>query len=99
MVQAAFGDVGFRGGHFDNAERGYRAAMQLDPKYARGWYGMGRMYEMVSMYRHAKEAYAKAHELDPEDKQIEDYWLRSRPYAEQLAIMEKNGSGSPPERE
>jgi Tfp pilus assembly protein PilF/predicted aspartyl protease len=89
VVQAAFGDVGFRTGHFDNAEHGYRTALQLDPNSARGWFGMARMYDMVSMHRKARMAFAKAHELDPTDPQIEEYWFDSRPYPEQLEFLKK----------
>ncbi len=93
-VQAAFGDVGFRTGHFLDAESGYRTALQLDPNSARGWFGMGRMYDMVSMHLQAKGAFARAHQLDPDDSQIQESWMESLPYAEQLEVLKKSSSES-----
>ena len=98
-VQAAFGDVGFRAGHLADAEKGYRTALQLDPNSARGWFGMGRMYDMVSMHKQAKVAFAKAHQLDSEDQQIQESWLDSLSYAEQLEFVKKGPSDSTRQRE
>ncbi|HJX83665.1 MAG TPA: tetratricopeptide repeat protein, partial [Candidatus Angelobacter sp.] len=91
-VQAAFGDVGFRTGHFADAESGYRTALQLDPNSARGWFGMGRMFDLVSMHKQARGAFAKARQLDPADKQIEESWLSSLSYAEQLEFLKNTHS-------
>jgi tetratricopeptide (TPR) repeat protein len=98
MVHAAAGDIAFRAGRFADTETEYRIAVKLDPKSARAQFGMGRMYQMVSMNKRAKETFAKAHELDPSDRQIEEYWFETLPYAEQLEI-EKKAVGSHPTNE
>src|SRR6185312_5874363 len=83
-VHAAAGDVAFREGKFADTETEYRAALKLDANSARAQFGMGRMYQMVSMNKRAKDTFAKAHQLDPEDEQIFEYWVETLPYAEQL---------------
>jgi Tfp pilus assembly protein PilF/predicted aspartyl protease len=83
-VHAAVGDVAFRAGKFGDAEAEYRAALKLDSHSARGTFGMARMMEMVSMRKSAKTAFAKAHELDPQDEQIYEHWVDSLPRAQQL---------------
>ena len=98
MVHAAAGDVAFRAGRFAETETEYRAALKLDPKFARAQFGMGRMYQMVSMNKRAKETFAKAHELDPDDRQITEYWLETLPYAEQLEIEKKAAGDHPTKR-
>ncbi|HEY2497546.1 MAG TPA: aspartyl protease family protein [Candidatus Angelobacter sp.] len=99
MVHAAAGDVAFRAGRFADTEAEYRAALKLDANSARAQFGMGRMYQMVSMNKRAKDAFARAHDLGPNDDQITEYWLETLPYAERLAAVKKKIGGSPTEPE
>lgn len=89
VVHAAAGDVAFRSGNFADAEKEYRAALKIDANSPRGVFGMGRMLQMVSMNKRAKDNYTKAHQLDPEDRQITGYWLATLPYAERLEQSKK----------
>ncbi len=95
MVHAAAGDVAFREGKFADTETEYRAALKLDANSARAQFGMGRMYQMVSMNKRAKDTFAKAHQLDPEDEQIFEYWVETLPYAEQLEAIKKSAGDHP----
>jgi Tfp pilus assembly protein PilF/predicted aspartyl protease len=97
-VHAAVGDVAFRSGRFGDAEAEYRAALKLDSNSARGTFGMARMMDMVSMRKSAAAAFAKAHELDPEDEQIFEEWAESLPRAE-LANSLKKRAGEYPTQE
>jgi tetratricopeptide (TPR) repeat protein/predicted aspartyl protease len=99
MVHAAAGDVAFRAGKFADTEAEYRAALKLDANSARAQFGMGRMYEMVSMNKRAKETFAKAHQLDPDDGQIFEYWVDTLPYAEQLEAIKKSAGDHPTDAE
>jgi tetratricopeptide (TPR) repeat protein len=98
VVHAMGGDVAFREGKFADAEREYRASVKLDASCARAQFGMGRMYEMVSMNKRAKDAYGKAHQLDAEDSQITDKWLETLPYAEALEAV-KRSAGEHPDKD
>jgi tetratricopeptide (TPR) repeat protein len=95
LVHAAVGDVAFRDGRFGDSETEYRAAMKLDANCARAQYGMARMYEMVSMNKRAKDAYTRAHQLDPEDSQITESWLETLPYGEALEAVKKSAGDHP----
>lgn len=83
IVHAAFGDVNFRIGDMSGAETEYKAAVQADPGSARGLYGMGKLYHMLSMYKHSRDAFTKAHESDPSDREITSAWLDSLPRVQQ----------------
>ncbi len=98
-VHAAVGDVKFRLGKFADAEAEYRAALKLDANSARGTFGMARMMAMVSMRKSAKAAFAKAHELDPADREIYYAWLGSLSYADQLENLKRSAGDHPTERE
>jgi tetratricopeptide (TPR) repeat protein len=99
LVHAVVGDVAFRSGNFGDAEKEYRAALRIDTNSARAVYGMGRMLQMVSMKKRAKENFTRAYQLDPEDAEISEDWLETLPYSEQLEQLkkmngERDGSGS-----
>lgn len=98
-VHAAVGDVAFRAGRFAEAESEYRAALRLDGNSARGLFGMARMYDMVSMHKKAKDVVGKAHQLDPEDKQIYQEWLNHLSYSKQLEAVKKAAGDHATERE
>ena len=98
-VHAAYGDVEFRAGKFAEAEAQYRAALKLDDTSSRGWFGLGRMYDMLSMHKHAQDAYSRAHSYDPDDQEIFRYWANSLPYAERLAAYKKRAGDHPQGRE
>lgn len=98
-LQATVADLNFRLGKFAEAEAGYRTALKLDPRSARGLFGMGRMFEMVSMHKMAKNAFAQAHAEDPEDNQISAYWLETLSYSGQLAAVKKTAGDTPSERQ
>jgi tetratricopeptide (TPR) repeat protein len=89
VVHAAVGDVAFRSGNFADAEKEYRAALKIDTDSARAVFGMGRMLHIVSLNKRAKDNFARAHQLDPEDEQITRYWLDTLPYAELLEQAKK----------
>lgn len=99
LVHAAAGDVAFRDGRFGDSETEYRAAIKLDANCARAQYGMGRMYEMVSMNKRAKDTYTRAHQLDPDDSQIKESWLETLPYGEALEAVKKSAGEHPDDNE
>ncbi|MBZ5521433.1 MAG: aspartyl protease family protein [Acidobacteriia bacterium] len=99
LISATVGDVAFREGKFGEAEAAYRGAVKLDNKSARAWFGMGLIYDMVSMHKQAKNAFAHAHDLDPDDGQISQHWRAALPYAERLEAAKKAYGGHPSEDE
>lgn len=99
LLHAVMGDVAFRAGRFGEAESEYRTALKLDSNSARGMFGMARMFDLVSMHKSAKAALAKAHELDPGDKQIDEQWVSSLPRVQRLDVMKKRVGDHPSDRE
>lgn len=77
LVRATLGDVNFRMGQMAEAEQAWEASLRLDPNSARGLYGMYRLYTMLFMFKHAKEAITKAHELSPQDPAIFRAWINT----------------------
>ncbi|PYP91447.1 MAG: hypothetical protein DMG65_07640 [Candidatus Angelobacter sp. Gp1-AA117] len=89
LVHATFGDVNFRIGDMAGAEAEYKAALQTDAGSARGLYGMGKLYNMLSLYKHAKDSFTRAHQSDPSDREITSAWLDSLPRVQRYEEYKK----------
>ncbi|PYP91446.1 MAG: hypothetical protein DMG65_07635 [Candidatus Angelobacter sp. Gp1-AA117] len=88
LAHALRGDVYFRKGLFSEAESEYRSASKLDSRCARAWLGIGMIYTIVSKTGPAKDAFAKARELDAEDGDILYEWAIRLPYPENVRNLE-----------
>jgi tetratricopeptide (TPR) repeat protein len=97
LAHATMGDVNFRMGRLGEAEGEYKAALKMDGNSARGWFGLARVFDVVSMGKRASGAFATAHQLDPGDEQIYEYWLESLPRAQQLEELKKHAGANPDE--
>lgn len=89
LVRATFGDVNFRMGQMAEAEQAWEASLRLDPNSARGLYGMYRLYTMLFMFKHAKEAVTRAHQISPNDPAIFRAWMSTLPRKERPEAFKK----------
>ena len=96
---AAKGDVQFRRGEMADAEMSYLTAKKLDPKEVHAYLGLARLYSSYSLYRRAYDQLQSAHEVAPEDIDVQKAWLRMLPRKERLAAMEAYLSGPHPDDE
>ncbi|HEY6252974.1 MAG TPA: aspartyl protease family protein, partial [Candidatus Angelobacter sp.] len=90
LAHAIRGDVYFRKGLLADAETQYRTAVEQDEKCARAWLGMGKIYSTVSRQEQAKEAFAKAHTLDPDDGDAWYRWAVLLPFPRSVNELEKH---------
>lgn len=89
LVRATFGDVNYRMGQMAEAEQAWEASLRLDPNSSRGLYGMYRLYSMLFMFKHAKEAVTKAHQISPSDPAILRAWINTLPRKERPEALKK----------
>ena len=90
LVLAADGDVKFRRGLLPEAQERYQSAISLDPKCARAWLGLGRIDAAESHRPRSREAFARAHELDPGDGDILYYWAVGLPFPQNVTQLQKH---------
>ncbi|HEX4808791.1 MAG TPA: aspartyl protease family protein, partial [Bryobacteraceae bacterium] len=64
------GDILFRESKFNEAERAYSTAVQVDPHCARGYWGLGRLEILTSHREAAHDHIAKAFQLNPREPDI-----------------------------
>ena len=96
---AAKGDVQFRRGEMPDAELSYLTAKKLDPKEVHAYLGLARLYNSYSLYRRAYDQLHSAHEIAPDDIEVQRAWLRMLPRKEKLAALESYLSTAHPDDE
>lgn len=94
---AVLGDVQFRRGEMSASEISYRKALGVDPKQVQAYLGLARLYRAYSLYRHAYDALERAHELAPDDPEVQRLWLRQLSRKEQIAALEAYLAGPHPD--
>ncbi len=96
---AAKGDVQFRRAEMSDAEVSYLRAKNIDPKEVRAYLGLARLYRSYSLYRKAYDQLQSAHEIAPDDIEVQRAWLSMLPRKERLAAMEAYLGGPHPDDE
>ena len=96
---AAKGDVQFRSGEMPEAELSYLSAKKIDPKEVHAYLGLARLYGSYSLYRKAYDQLQGAHDIAPDNIEVQRAWLRVLPRKERLAALEAYLSGPHPDDE
>jgi tetratricopeptide (TPR) repeat protein len=96
---AAKGDVQFRRAEMADAELSYIAAKKLDPKEVRAYLGLAQVYRSYSLYRRAYDQLQSAHQIAPDNIEVQRLWLRTLPRKERLAALEAYLAGPHPDDE
>jgi len=96
---AAKGDIQFRRAEMSDAELSYLAAKKLDQKEVHVYLGLARLYRCYSLYRKAYDELQGAHEIAPDDIEVQRAWLSALPRKERLAALEAYLGGPHPDDE
>ena len=93
-VLAVSGEIKFRLGRMDLAERDYLAALKIDPQNVKSYVGLSRLYDAFSLRGRAYLVLKRAHEIDPKDPDVQLQWLETLPPGERVAGL-RNYLSSP----
>jgi hypothetical protein len=96
-LMAAKGDVRFRRAEMPEAEVSYLTAKKLDAKEVRAYLGLARLYRSYSLYRKAYDQLQSAHEIAPDNIEVQRAWLPMLPRKERLAALEAYLGGPHPD--
>jgi tetratricopeptide (TPR) repeat protein len=96
---AAKGDVQFRRGEMPDAEVAYLTAKKLDAKEVHAYLGLARLYGSYSLYRKSYDQLETAHEVAPDNIEVQRAWLRMLPRKERVGALETYLSGPHPDDE
>lgn len=88
LLLAAIGNVQYRRGEFSDAQTSFLRAQKIDPNLVQTYLGLGRIYRAASLYRRAYEETRRAHEIAPQDAEVQRAWLALLPRGERLKALE-----------
>ncbi|MGA2902664.1 MAG: aspartyl protease family protein [Candidatus Korobacteraceae bacterium] len=94
---AAMGDVDFRRAQMPEAEAAYHQALQIDPKQVRAYLGLARLYRVYSLRRHAYDELERAHQLAPDNPEVQRAWFNQLTRKERIAAIESYLAGPHPD--
>ena len=97
LVLAAMGDVDFRLGKMPEAETCYQKALKIDPKLIHGYLGLARIYRAFSLYRHAYDELQRAHEIAPDNPEVQRLWFSHLSRRQRIAAIEAYLAGPHPD--
>lgn len=87
-AHAALGEIYFRQGKLQEAERQFLIPLTAKNEEARAYFGLARISNAAFDERRARNLLDRAHALDPKDPEINGDWLQTRPPSEQIRALE-----------
>ena len=87
VLHVAQGEVYFRQGKIKEAEQEWVNVVNSRHMEARAYLGLARVRNALSMYKSGKAMIDKAHELDPDDPDIQFYWTRTLRLSDRIQAL------------
>jgi len=92
-MHVARGEVWFRQGKLAEAEKEWVDVVNSGYPEARAYLGLARYRTATATYKSAKTLIEKAHQLDPNDPDIQEQWMRTLSRAERIKYLEDTLAG------
>jgi tetratricopeptide (TPR) repeat protein len=92
-IRVAYGEVLFRQGKIDLAEKEWVAVINSGYPEARAYLGLARVYRAAAMYKSAEKMIHKAHTIDPADRDIQERWIATLSRSERIKYLEESLAG------
>lgn len=92
-LRVAQGEVLFRQGKITDAEKEWVEVIKAGSPEPQAYLGLARVRYAIAMYKTAKKMIDKAHELDPNDPDIQEEWLSTLPGAERIKYLQDSLAG------
>jgi tetratricopeptide (TPR) repeat protein len=92
-IRVAQAEVLFREGKINEAETEWVSVIRSGFPEPRAYLGLARVRQAIAMYKTAETFIQKAHELDPEDPDIQERWVETLSRAERIKYLERTLAG------
>jgi len=92
-IRVARGEVWFRQGKILEADKEWVEVANSGYPEARAFLGLARVRNALAMYKTAKKMIDRAHELDPDDPDIQDEWMSTLSRSERVRYLETTLAG------
>jgi tetratricopeptide (TPR) repeat protein len=88
-AHTALAEVYFRQARMMEAEKEFLVGVNAGQPDARACLGLSRLYEAYSLHARARRMLERAHQIDPDDPEVQRRWLVTLNVKEQLEWLEK----------
>src|SRR5579862_198516 len=88
-AHVAMGEVDFRQGQIDDADKEFRAVVKSGAPDARAYLGLARVFFANANYRHAVILLDRAREIDPNDPDIQEQWIYTLSRKDRIEALKK----------
>jgi predicted aspartyl protease/Tfp pilus assembly protein PilF len=85
---AAMGAVQYRRGEIPDAETSLLSAKKIDPDMVQSYLVLARLYRTALLFRRAYDQVKRAHEIAPQDPEVQRAWLGMLPRRDRLKALE-----------
>jgi tetratricopeptide (TPR) repeat protein len=92
-IRVARGEVWFRQGKIFEADKEWVEVANSGYPEARAFLGLARVRNALALYKSAKKMIDRAHELDPDDPDIQDEWMSTLSRSERVHYLETTLAG------
>jgi tetratricopeptide (TPR) repeat protein len=92
-IRVARGEVWFRQGKIFEAEKEWVEVANSGYPEARAFLGLARVRNALAMYKTAKNMIDRAHELDPDDPDIQEEWVGTLSRSERIKYLQDSLAG------
>src|SRR5271165_6098236 len=99
LLLAAMGSVQYRRGEIPESEATFISAKKIDPNLVETYLELARVYRTASLYRRSYDLIKRAHELAPQNPDVQRAWLGTLPRRERLKALEAYLAAPHPENE
>jgi Tfp pilus assembly protein PilF len=91
------GSVQYRRGEIPECETSFLNAKKIDPNLVEAYLGLARVYRTALLYRHAYDQLKRAHEIAPQNTEVQRAWLAMLPRRERIKALEAYLAGPHPD--
>ena len=97
MLLAAMGSVQYRRGEFPEAEASFIRARKADPNLVEAYLGLAQVYRTALLCRRAYDLIQRAHEIAPQNPEVQRAWLGTLPRRERMKALQAYLEGPHPD--
>ena len=94
---AAMGSAQYRLAEIPESEASFKAALKNDPNSVEAYLGLARVFRTALLYRRAYDQVARAHEIAPQNPEVQRAWFGMLPRRERVQALEAYLAGPHPD--
>jgi tetratricopeptide (TPR) repeat protein len=97
QLLAAMGSAQYRRGEIPECETSFLNAKKIDPNLVESYLGLAEVYHTALLYRRAYDQVKRAHEIAPQNVEVQREWIGMLPRRDRIKALEAYLAGPHPD--